>query len=110
MCRWLLLSMDRAGSSELTMTHEMLSMLLGVRREGITEVARRLQGAGLIAYRRGRISVINRAGIESMTCECYRVLRTAFDTVCPKPSRPDERPGQDSAWPAARHPLTGCGQ
>ena len=72
LCRWLLLSLDRLDSDELTMTHELLANTLGVRREGITEAAHKLQSAGLIAYRRGRITVIDRSGVEACL---LRVLR-----------------------------------
>jgi CRP-like cAMP-binding protein len=81
LCRWLLLSLDRHASEELTMTHERLANTLGVRREGITDAARKLQAAGLIKYSRGRIAVINRAGLESNCCECYGVVRRAFDLL-----------------------------
>jgi len=79
LCRWLLLSLDRLGSDELTMTHEMLASTLGVRREGITEAALKLQAAGLIKYSRGRITVVDREGLEASCCECYGVVRRALD-------------------------------
>lgn len=81
LCRWLLLSLDRRASEELTMTHERLANTLGVRREGITDAARKLQAAGLIKYSRGRIAVIDRAGAEAFCCECYGVVRRAFDLL-----------------------------
>ena len=80
-CRWLLLSLDRLGSDELTMTHEVLANTLGVRREGITEAARKLHNTGLINYRRGRITVIDRAGVEDYCCECYSVVRGEYDRL-----------------------------
>ncbi len=81
LCRWLLQSADRLGSAELTMTHELLGNTLGMRREGITAAAHKLLIGGLIAYRRGRISIINRAGIEACCCECYAVIRHEHDRV-----------------------------
>jgi CRP-like cAMP-binding protein len=71
LCRWLLLTLDRLPSNELTMTQELVASMLGVRREGITEAAGNLQRTGLISYRRGHITVINRTGLEKYTCECY---------------------------------------
>jgi CRP-like cAMP-binding protein len=81
LCCWLLLSLDRLQSDELTMTHEVLANILGVRREGITEGAYKLQRAGLIAYRRGHITVVDRTGVEAWCCECYRAVRREFDRV-----------------------------
>jgi len=78
LCRWLLLTLDRLPSNELTMTQELIASMLGVRREGITETAGNLQRAGLISYRRGHITVINRAGLETHACECYNVVKKEF--------------------------------
>ncbi len=78
LCRWLLLTLDRLPSNELTMTQELVASMLGVRREGITETAGNLQRAGLISYRRGHITVIDRAGLEKYTCECYNVVKQEF--------------------------------
>ena len=75
LCRWLLAILDRAPSSEVVLTQELISNMLGVRREGVTEAAGRLQRAGLIRYRRGHISVLDRAGLETHTCECYATVR-----------------------------------
>ena len=75
LCRWLLLTLDRLPSSELTMTQELVATMLGVRREGITEAAGKLQRSGFISYRRGHISVLNRAGLEYHACECYGVVK-----------------------------------
>jgi CRP-like cAMP-binding protein len=75
LCRWLLLSLDRLRSSEIVMTQELIANMLGVRREGVTEAAGRLQAAGLIHYSRGHIQVIDRAGLEARVCECYHVVR-----------------------------------
>ena len=75
LCRWLLLTLDRLPSSELVMTQELVASALGVRREGITEAAGNLQRAGVIRYRRGHISVLERSGLETRACECYAVVR-----------------------------------
>jgi CRP-like cAMP-binding protein len=83
LCRWLLLSMDRLPSNELTMTQELIANMLGVRREGVTEAAGRLQSAGLIHYSRGHITVINRPRLEARVCECYQVVKTEFDRLLP---------------------------
>ena len=76
LCRLLLLTLDRIPAEELRMTQELIAGLLGVRREGITDAAGKLQGAGLIRYRRGHISVLDRAGLEARSCECYGVVKT----------------------------------
>ncbi len=78
LCRWLLLTLDRLPSNELTMTQELIAGMLGVRREGITEAAGHLQQAGFIRYRRGHITVLDRAGLETRTCECYAVVKKEF--------------------------------
>jgi len=78
LCRWLLLTLDRLPSNELTMTQELVASMLGVRREGITEIAGNLQRAGLISYRRGHITVLDRLGLESRSCECYNVVKKEF--------------------------------
>jgi len=83
LCRWLLLSLDRLDSNELTMTQELIANMLGVRREGVTEAAGKLQRAGLIDYRRGHITVLNRTGLEARACECYRVVKLEFDRLLP---------------------------
>jgi len=75
LCRWLLLSLDRLPSLELVMTQELIANMLGVRREGVTAAAGKLQDAGVIEYRRGRIKVLDRPKLESMSCECYEVVR-----------------------------------
>jgi CRP-like cAMP-binding protein len=75
LCRWLLQTLDRMPTSELTMTQELVASMLGVRREGITEAAGKLQQAGFIRYRRGHISVLERAGLETHACECYAVVK-----------------------------------
>jgi CRP-like cAMP-binding protein len=83
LCRWLLLSLDRLPDSELVMTQELIANMLGVRREGVTEAAGRLQAAGLIDYRRGHISVLDRAGLEARVCECYAVVKKEYDRLLP---------------------------
>jgi CRP-like cAMP-binding protein len=84
LCRWLLLSLDRLSSAELSMTQVLIANMLGVRREGVTEAAGKLQGAGLIRYSRGKITVLNRAGIEARCCECYAVVKRESDRLLPK--------------------------
>jgi CRP-like cAMP-binding protein len=83
LCRWLLLSLDRLNTNELNMTQELIANMLGVRREGVTEAAGRLQRAGLIRYGRGRITVIDRPRLEKEVCECYRVVKREFDRLLP---------------------------
>lgn len=78
LCRWLLLTLDRLPGSELTMTQELIASLLGVRREGITDAAGNLQRAGLISYRRGHITVLDKTGLEAHSCECYQVVKKEF--------------------------------
>ena len=88
LCRWLLLSLDRLPSNELTMTQELIANMLGVRREGVTEAAGKLQSAGLIHYSRGHITVIDRPRLEARVCECYQVVKTEFDRLLPYAFRP----------------------
>jgi len=83
LCRWLLLSLDRLPSNELSMTQELIANMLGVRREGVTEAAGKLQGAGLIHYSRGHITVLDRPGLEARVCECYEVVRKEFRRLLP---------------------------
>ena len=83
LCRWLLLSMDRLRSNELVLTQELIAKLLGVRREGVTEAAGRLHAAGLIAYRRGHVTVLDRAQLERRSCECYAVVTREYDRLLP---------------------------
>jgi CRP-like cAMP-binding protein len=84
LCRWLLLSLDRLRANELAMTQELIANMLGVRREGVTEAALKLQEAGLISYARGHITVLNRAGLEERTCECYAVVKREYDRLLPE--------------------------
>jgi CRP-like cAMP-binding protein len=81
LCRWLLLSLDRLSGSELHMTQELIANMLGVRREGVTEAALKLQKAGLIQYARGRILVLDRPALERRSCECYAVVKTEYDRL-----------------------------
>jgi CRP-like cAMP-binding protein len=81
LCRWLLLSLDRLSSNELTMTQELIANMLGVRREGVTTAAGNLQRAGLIRYNRGHIEVLDRARLEREVCECYAVVKKEFDRL-----------------------------
>jgi CRP-like cAMP-binding protein len=83
LCRWLLVSLDRLGSNELVVTQELIANLLGVRREGVTEAAGRLHAAGLITYRRGHITVIERGQLEQRSCECYAVVKREYDRLLP---------------------------
>ncbi len=83
LCRWLLLSIDRLPSNELSMTQELIANMLGVRREGVTEAAQKLQNAGLINYSRGRITVLDRPGLEARVCECYEVVKVEFTRLLP---------------------------
>jgi CRP-like cAMP-binding protein len=88
LCRWLLLSIDRLPSDELVMTQELIANMLGVRREGVTEAAGALQRAGLITYSRGKITVVDRPGLEKRVCECYAVVRKEFERLLPEASKP----------------------
>lgn len=90
LCRWLLLGFDRLASAELTMTHELLANTLGVRREGITEAALKLQANGLIRYYRARIELIDRAGLEAYSCECYGIVRQALDCLAAPSDHPQQ--------------------
>jgi CRP-like cAMP-binding protein len=83
LCRWLLLSLDRLPSDELSMTQELIANMLGVRREGVTEAAGHLQAAGLIHYSRGKIKVLDRPGLEARVCECYAVVKREYDRLLP---------------------------
>jgi CRP-like cAMP-binding protein len=84
LCRWLLLSLDRLPANELVMTQELIANMLGVRREGVTEAAGKLQAAGLIEYSRGKISVLDRRRLEERVCECYAVVKKEYDRLLPQ--------------------------
>ena len=81
LCRWLLLSLDRLQGNELVMTQELIANMLGVRRQGVTEAALKLQQADLIRYARGRITVLDRQGLEERACECYAVVKNEYDRL-----------------------------
>jgi hypothetical protein len=82
--RWLLLSLDRLQSNQLVMTQGLIANMLGVRREGVTEAAGQLHRAGLIEYQRGHITILDRAGLERRTCECYGVVKKEYDRLLPE--------------------------
>jgi CRP-like cAMP-binding protein len=84
LCRWLLLSLDRLPANVLVMTQELIATMLGVRREGVTEAAGELQAEGLIEYRRGKITVLDRALLETRVCECYAVVKKEYDRLLPE--------------------------
>ena len=83
LCRWLLLSLDRLSSDELIMTQELIAGMLGVRREGVTEAAGKLQKLGVITYHRGHIKVLDRPRLEQLSCECYAVVKKETDRLLP---------------------------
>jgi CRP-like cAMP-binding protein len=88
LCRWLLQNLDRAGGDEVDITHSMLAAILGVRREGVSEAAARLQLAGGISYRRGHVKVLDRAVLEAQACDCYRTMQAEFSRLLPPPGKP----------------------
>jgi CRP-like cAMP-binding protein len=83
LCRWLLLSLDRLPGQDLVVTQEQIAHMLGVRREGVTESAVKMQRAGLIRYSRGRIAVLDRSGLEQRVCECYTLIQQEYDRLLP---------------------------
>jgi CRP-like cAMP-binding protein len=89
LCRWLLLSLDRLSGNRLLMTQELIANMLGVRREGVTEAALKLQRAGLIRYTRGDIEVLDRPGLEQRSCECYKVVKEEYDRLLPTDTATD---------------------
>jgi CRP-like cAMP-binding protein len=86
LCRWLLLSLDRLPGNELVMTQELIANMLGVRREGVTEAAGKLQNEGMVRYSRGHITVLDRAKLEARVCECYGVVKKEYDRLLPEAS------------------------
>jgi CRP-like cAMP-binding protein len=88
LCRWLLLSLDRLASNQLTMTQELIADMLGVRREGVTEAAGKLQRLGVIRYNRGQITVLDRVKLERLSCECYGVVKRETDRLLPSEQLP----------------------
>lgn len=116
LCRWLLLSLDRLPGNDLTMTQELIANMLGVRREGVTEAARKLLALGLIRYSRGRITVLDRLGLEGRVCECYAVVKMEYDRLLPVrkrkgrkaealPSSPAEATQTEAAIPHEPRPT-----
>ena len=102
LCRWLLLASDRTVADTLHVTHENIAALLGVRREGVTAAAGQLQSAGLIHYSRGRIELIDRAGLENEVCECYQVIRSECERLLTPCDEPHAKPAEPSAAHQAR--------
>lgn len=100
LCRWLLLSMDRLAGNKLTMTQELIANMLGVRREGVTEAAGKLQKLGVIRYSRGQITVIDRRKLEALSCECYAVVKAETDRLLPY--LPEVKPAAAAAPKPAR--------
>ncbi len=108
LCRWLLLSLDRLPSNQLTMTQELIANMLGVRREGVTDAAGKLQKLGVIEYHRGHITVLDRAALEALSCECYAVVKKETDRLLPyltphqplRPHAPGHTEGLSSKPPA----------
>ena len=101
LCRWLLLNLDRRNSHEMVATQERIATMLGVRREGVTVGALKLQEAGLIRYCRGRITILDRPGIEARSCECYSVVKQAYDRLLDEPSACRSPPEGAPARPLA---------
>jgi CRP-like cAMP-binding protein len=101
LCRWLLVALDRLGSSEVRMTQERIANLLGVRREGVTEAAGKLQAANIIEYSRGRIRVLDREALASRACECYAVVKDEYERLLPAVA-PRVRPATAGSPPAGR--------
>lgn len=102
LCRWLLLTLDRISSRELVMTQELIASMLGVRREGITDAAGRLQHAGVIRYRRGHIAVLERSGLETRVCECYAIVKKELARLLCDVQYRQDAPGSGAvSWPAA---------
>ena len=91
LCRWLLLSLDRLPGNELRMTQELIANMLGVRREGVTEAAGKLQNEGLIKYSRGLITILDRPALERRVCECYGVVKKEFDRLLPSSPKLPQR-------------------
>ena len=81
LCRWLLLSLDRLPSNELTITHDLIASMLGIRREGVTEAVNKLQRVGVINHSRGHITVLDRPALERLTCECYSMVKRETDRL-----------------------------
>ncbi|MBA4741465.1 MAG: helix-turn-helix domain-containing protein [Azoarcus sp.] len=114
LCRWLLLSLDQLPGNQLEMTQELIANMLGVRREGVTEAAGKLQDAGLIQYRRGHITILDRPGLEQRVCECYQVVRTEYQRLFkmkpPTPIKGRVRPNPATVRQRAERRLREVGQ
>jgi len=107
LCRWLLLLLDRLPTHQIAMTHELIASMLGVRREGVTEAAGRLQKNGAIAYRRGHIEVLDRSKLEAGSCECYRAVRDEMDRLLPPPQGEEAPPSAPNLQPSdQRSPVS----
>lgn len=104
--RWLLMSFDRLQGRDITMTQEAIAQLLGVRREGVTEAALKLQRAGIISYSRGHITLLDRTGLEQRSCECYGVVKREYERLLPQPSIEEDVMQGRSFWPACSSVLT----
>ena len=102
LCRWLLLSLDRLPTNVLSMTQDLIANMLGVRRVGVTSAAGKLQQAGLIRYARGRITVLDRPGLEARCCECYSVVKAEFDRLLPPAAETTTKPSVRSRSRARR--------
>ncbi len=103
LCRWLLISMDRLEDNHLTMTQDFIANMLGVRREGVTEAALKLQRLGVISYRRGLIDVLDRKKLEELSCECYRVVREETDLLLDYLPQQQATGNSESTTTASRH-------
>jgi CRP-like cAMP-binding protein len=110
LCRWLLMTLDRIPSGQLVMTQELVANTLGVRREGITVAAGKLQEAGLIRYRRGHIAVLQRAGLELRSCECYAVVKNEFDRLLRRERTEEPDHVRSSSDQATRHESARAGR
>jgi CRP-like cAMP-binding protein len=110
LCRWLLQTLDRSPSNELTTTQELIAGMLGVRREGITEAAGHLQQAGCIRYRRGHITVLDRPGLESRACECYAVVKNEFNRLFPETQARQAIPSASHVDPLPRLHVVKAGK
>jgi CRP-like cAMP-binding protein len=107
LCRWLLLSLDRLPTNTVTMTQELIANMLGVRREGVTEAAGKLQKAGIIQYARGKITVLNRPALEERCCECYAVVKAETDRLLPYFVKATGLAARPALAVTAKHPITG---
>ena len=109
LCRWLLLSLDRLPDNRLTMTQELIANMLGVRREGVTEAAGKLQRAGVIHYSRGQITVLDRPKLEQLSCECYAVVKRETDRLLPFPPTPHAHEAAAPLSKLSKPPPAGAG-